>query len=104
MADILEGVVTEVVDGDTLELEVERVVEAQDAGRYGAIEMVRFAGDGTSEMDEEAAAAAELGYENRRVRCYVLDRDEEGRIIGEIEVLGDAKGLEPRYGVDADGE
>ena len=88
MADILEGIVIDVVDGEMIELEVEHVI-ADDPGRYGAREFVRVTEGGlASRRDaEDSEAAALMDQENRRVRCYVEERDAQGRIIGEIEVL-----------------
>jgi hypothetical protein len=106
MTDILEGVVMDVVDGEMLELEVDRV-DAEDVSEYGAREFVRVTetGRATREdaLDEEAAALMALNYQNRRVRCYVEQRDDQGRIIGEIEVLSEGRPSEP-YGLDEDGE
>ena len=90
MADILEGVVLDVVDGEMLELEVERV-RASGGDRYGAREFVRVTEGRLADRDdadeEESAALMALTYQNRRVRCYVEERDQLGRIIGEVEVL-----------------
>ncbi len=93
MADILEGLVLDVVDGEVLELEIERV-EAEDPGRYGARELIRlvdsrFASEHEDDHEEtaETAAMMELTYQNRRIRCFVEQRDQDGRIIGEVEVL-----------------
>ena len=106
MADILEGVVMDVVDGEMLELEVDHV-EARNIGSYGAREFVRVTESGMASredaLDEESAARMALNYQNRRVRCYVEERDDQGRIIGEVEVLGEAEPSEP-YGIDEDGE
>ncbi len=87
MADMLEGLVLDVVDGEVLELEVERV-EADEPGRYGAREYIRlrFASEHDDD-NEESAAVMELTYQNRRVRCFVEQRDADGRILGEVEVL-----------------
>jgi hypothetical protein len=106
MVDILEGVVLDVVDGEMLELEVDRV-EAENAGRYGARELVRVTDVANhsreDSLDEEAAARMVMDYENRRVRCYVLERDDQGRIIGEVEVLSEGDLSEP-YGLNDEGE
>jgi hypothetical protein len=104
MADTLEGLVLDVVDGEVLELEVEHV-HADEPGRYGAREFIRlsegrFADEHAAE-DDEAAALMALTYQNRRVRCFVEQRDEEGRIIGEVEVLGPAT-PDPTYLVTDD--
>src|SRR5689334_19541970 len=94
MADILEGVVVDVVDGEMIELEVEHVI-ADEPGRYGARELVRITEAGRASRadaeDSESAALMDLTYENRRVRCYVEARDDDGHLIGEVEVLGEAR-------------
>jgi hypothetical protein len=106
MADILEGVVMDIVDGEMLELEVDHV-EARNAGEYGAREYVRVTEGGMASrqdaLDEESAARMAMNYQNRRVRCFVEDRDDQGRIIGEVEVLSEGHPSEP-YGIDEDGE
>src|SRR4051812_21075962 len=90
MPDILEGVVMDVVDGEMIELEVDHV-DARNASQYGAREYIRVT-DGSvasreDALDEEAAARMALDYQDRRVRCYVEERDDQGRIIGELEIL-----------------
>ncbi|HYE04636.1 MAG TPA: hypothetical protein VEL07_03865 [Planctomycetota bacterium] len=94
MPDILEGTVLDVVDGEMLELEVERV-QSEDRRQYGARELVRVTeadlATRTDADDDEAAALMALTYQNRRVRCYVEERDRLGRIIGEVEVLQQAE-------------
>ncbi|MBA2480715.1 MAG: hypothetical protein H0V44_08635 [Planctomycetes bacterium] len=106
MADILEGVVMDVVDGEMIELEVDRI-DAPNASLYGAREFIRVSdSDHASRLDadeEESAARMALDYQDRRVRCYVEERDAAGRIIGELEILSDARRREP-YGLDQDGE
>lgn len=106
MVDILEGVVMDVVDGEMLELEIDHI-EARNVGAYGAREFVRVTEVGQASrmdaLDEESAARMTLNYQNRRVRCYVEERDGQGRIIGEVEVLSEGRPSEP-YGIDEDGE
>lgn len=106
MVDILEGTVLEVVDGEVLEVEVERV-QARDAGHYGAREWIRVGDVGevshAQALDEEAAARMVMDYENRRVRLYVQDRDDQGRLIGDVEVLSEGQIDEP-YGLNDEGE
>ena len=90
MSDILEGVVVDIVDGEMLELEVDHV-EASEGGVYGAHEFVRVTESAHASradaLDEEAAARMTLDYQDRRVRCYIENRDDQGRLIGEVEVL-----------------
>jgi hypothetical protein len=106
MVDILEGMVVDVVDGEMLELVVDRVV-ANNAGLYGSHEFVRVTDTGHASredsLDEEAAARMALDYQDRRVRCYVEDRDDQGRIIGEIEVLSQGP-QKDAYGISDEGE
>ncbi len=91
MADVLEGVVLDVVDGEMLELEVDHV-QSLDHHQYGAHELVRVTESHLAVRsdadDDESAALLALTYQNRRVRCYVEERDQLGRIIGVVEVLG----------------
>ena len=106
MADILEGVVLDVVDGEMLELEVDHV-QGADLGPYGGHELVRVTEGRLADRDdadeEESAALMALTYQNRRVRCYVEERDQLGRIIGEIEVLGPGE-PDPLFGGDDDAQ
>jgi hypothetical protein len=106
MSDILEGVVVDVVDGEMLEIDVDRV-EAQDAGLYGSHVFVRVTetdhASREDSLDEEAAARMALDYQDRRVRCYVEDRDDQGRIIGEVEVLSQGPQRDT-YGISDEGE
>jgi hypothetical protein len=103
MADILEGRVLDVIEGDVIELAVERVARG-DLSRYRAREWVllRAAGE-PCEIDDELAASSTSPYHQRRVRLYVRSRDDQGRILGEIEVL-DAPHPDEPYGMDDDGE
>jgi hypothetical protein len=104
MGDVLEGLVLDVVDGEMLEVEVEHVL-APDPGRYGAREYVRVTEGGRStrgEADqEESAAYMGLTYQNRRVRVLVEERDDQGRLIGEVEVLGSGT-PDPIFGILSD--
>jgi hypothetical protein len=106
MSDILEGRVTDVVDGEMLELAVDHV-RARDPSQYGAQELVRVTGANEASRanaaEDEAAALMALTYQNRRVRCYVEERDSAGRIIGEIEVLS-ADEPEAIFGTTDDAE
>ena len=105
MSDILEGVVIDVVDGEMIELEVERV-RGHELGSYGAHVLVRVTEGGHGfhheALNDEEAARMLLDFENRRVRCVVLAKDDEGHLIGDIEVLGSA--LAHEEGTDEDGE
>src|SRR4051812_4430640 len=106
MVDIVEGVVVDVVDGEMLEVVVDHV-EARDAGRYGSHEFVRVTetdhASREDALDEEAAARMALDYQDRRVRCYVEERDDQGRLIGEVEVLSQGPQRDT-YGISDEGE
>lgn len=104
MGDVLEGLVLDIVDGEMLELEVTQV-HADHPGHYGAREYVRVTeGGGSSRADadqEESAALMALTYQNRRVRVLVEERDDQGRLLGEVEVLSEAQ-PDAIYGVYSD--
>ncbi len=104
MVDILEGRVLDVVEGDVIELAVERVA-AGDRGSYRAREWILLGQSegGPCEIDDEIAGSVAADYDQRRVRCYVRARDGRGRIIGDIEIL-DAPHPDEPYGMDGDGE
>lgn len=105
MVDILEGLVLDVVDGEILEVEVERVI-ADDPGAYGAREFVRVTEGGRSSRadagDDEAAALMGLTYQNRRVRVIVEERDSDGRLLGDVEVGSTAGEPDPIFGILSD--
>ncbi len=93
MADILEGIVLDIVDGEVFELEVTRV-EQGDTSQYGAREYIRAMDPdrpGSVASDHESAALMALTYQNRHVRCYVLERDGLGRLSAEVEVQSAAE-------------
>jgi hypothetical protein len=105
MSDILEGVVMDVAQDGMLELAVEHV-EAADAGRYHQHEWVRLPVGGSRSVDGPQAVMSAVpgtGLEHRRVRCYIQCRDDQGRLVGEVEVLANAPLVEP-YGLDEHGE
>jgi len=92
--DVLEGLVLDIIDGEMLELEVEHV-EVSHGHSYGAREYVRVTDAGESSRGdanlEESAALMALTYQNRHVRVLVEERDDQGRLIGEVEVLSEAQ-------------
>jgi hypothetical protein len=94
MSDIIEGVVVDVVDGEMIELEVEHV-HGHSLGSYGARVLVRVTEGGhgfhSEALNDEEAAHMMMDFANRRVRCSVIAKDDEGRLIGDLEVLGFAK-------------
>lgn len=104
MTDVIEGLVLDVIDGEMLELEVEQVIESE-LDTYGARETVRVTDAGRANREdaanEEAAALMALTYQNRRVRCYVEERDDAGRLIADVEVLSAAE-PDTLYGAHVD--
>lgn len=94
MADILEGLVIDIIDGEMLELDVE-YAEAGIPGHYGAHEYVRVCErdrSGRHDADaDECAALMAVTYQNRRVRVLVQGRDDQGSLIGVVDVLTESE-------------
>ena len=94
MADILIGLVLDIIDGEMLELDVE-YAEDGILGHYGAHEYVRVCeGDRSSRHDadaDECAALMAVTYQNRRVRVLVQGRDDQGSLIGVVDVLTESQ-------------
>ena len=90
MADTIRGPVTEVIDGDTFDMNITHVGN-DNKEEYGDSERVRIAGIDAPEIDTEDGKKAKKALSNKisgkEVRCKIQTRDTYGRIVAEIEVL-----------------
>jgi len=90
MDDLIDAVVTEVLDGETIAL---RVIHRDPANRgsYAGAELLRvITGPGElthQEPREETAAAVRRVEAGASVCCRVRERGSDGTLIGEIERL-----------------
>ena len=90
MADIIEGPVTTVVDGDTFDMKVTRTGENNRA-KYNDRERVRIADTDAAELPTAAGKQAKEALERKlggkEVRCHVEARDAYGRVVAEVTIL-----------------
>lgn len=90
MADIIRGPVTNVIDGDTFEMEVTHVGK-NNKEKYNDNETVRIAGIDAPEINTDEGKKAKKELEKKisgqEVRCTVQARDTYGRVVADIEVL-----------------
>lgn len=90
MKDTIKGQVTEIIDGDTFDMNVTQVGK-NNKERYNAEERVRISGIDTLELPSESGRQAKDNLEKKikgkAVRCNIETRDTYGRIVASIEVL-----------------
>lgn len=91
MKDIIEGVVVNVVDGDTFDLDIDRI-GTQNRYQYSDIERIRVAGIDAPELGTNAGRAAHARLrsqiQGQRVRVEVHARDVWRRVVGSIVAAG----------------
>lgn len=91
MADIIEGPVTRVIDGDTFEMRVTHVGESNEYDDYNQYERIRIADTDAPELGtlQGSIARSQLqrALQGKIVRCTVLTRDCYRRIIANVKVL-----------------
>ena len=89
MADIIEGPVIRVIDGDTFEMQVTR--EESNEYDYNQYERIRIADIDAPELGTRQGRIARDRLQNalqgKMVRCTVQTRDVYGRIVASVEVL-----------------
>ena len=89
MADTIRGRVTDVVDGDTFDMEVTHA-DKKNTDEYNPEERVRIAGVDSPELDTEEGKKAKKSLEKKlsgkEVRCTVQTRDTYGRIVADVQV------------------
>jgi len=90
MADTIRGQVTEVLDGDTFDMEVTHVGRDNEV-HYHSEERIRIADTDAPALGAAAGRVAKRRLEERlrgqEVRCYVQARDNYGRVVADVEVL-----------------
>ena len=90
MADIIEGPVIRVIDGDTFEMQVTRIGESNEYD-YNQCERIRIADIDAPELGTLQGRIArdrlQQALQGRMVRCTVQTRDVYGRIVASVEVL-----------------
>ena len=90
MADAIGGPVTDVVDGDTFDMDVTYRGE-KNTEKYNDKERVRIAGINAPEIGTEGGKKAKKELEkkisDKEVRCTVRARDTYGRIVADIKIL-----------------
>lgn len=93
MPDILLGKVTNVVDGDTFNMQVMLVngFRLSNTSVYNSSERIRIADYDAPELGTLAGAIAKTNLEkvllHKNVRCNVEARDTYGRVVATVEVL-----------------
>lgn len=89
MADIIEGKVTEVVDGDTFRIDMTFEDEDNDY-EYNTKEKIRIGGIDAPELEEPGGERSKEDLENaidgENVRCTVYARDKYGRLVADVEI------------------
>ena len=90
MADTIRGPVTNVIDGDTFDMNVTHLGK-KNTIKYNDDERIRIAGIDAPEINTEEGKKAKKKLEKKisgkEVRCTVQARDTYGRIVADIEVI-----------------
>ena len=90
MPDIIKGLVTNVVDGNTFELRVTHA-PGDNNGTNGKNEKIRIAEIDASESNFFTSYGAKKDLENaildKEVRCYVQAKDENNMLIAKVEFV-----------------
>ena len=87
MADTIWGVVIDVLDGDTFDLDVSHISETNEY-EYNDVERIRLSGVNAPELDEPGGQGAKRRLKSqiagRFVRVDIKARDRYKRLIGEV--------------------
>ena len=90
MADIIQGPVTQVVDGDTFDMTVTHTGTGN-KNKYNNSERVRIASIDAPELNTAAGKrskdALERTIKGKRVSCSVQARDTYGRVVADVKVI-----------------
>ena len=90
MPDIIAGTVTQVIDGDTFDMQVTGLGRSNTYS-YNSEERIRIAGSNAPELGTLAGAIAKTKLEktllHKNVCCNVEARDTYGRVVATVEVL-----------------
>lgn len=89
MVDFIKGPVTNVIDGDTFEMDVERV-GTNNQYDYNYHERIRIAKIDAPELSSSSGYRAkrdlERAIQRAYVKCYIQDRDSYGRLIANVSI------------------
>ena len=90
MPDIIAGTVTQVIDGDTFDMQVTNSGPSN-TYFYRSFERIRMANSDAPELRTLKGPSVKTNLEaillNRVVRCIVQSRDTYGRVVADVEVL-----------------
>ena len=89
MADVIWGLVTNVIDGDTFEMNVTHIGKSN-SNKYNENEIVRINGIDAPEMGTPEGLTAKMALSLRilgkQVVCTVHARDKFGRVVADFEI------------------
>lgn len=90
MADTIKGPVTNIVDGDTFDMDV-IPTDKENEHEYNDSERIRFSNISAHELDAEGGEEQKDALFNlldgQTVRVTVAARDTYGRIVGTVEIV-----------------
>ena len=90
MADLIQGEVTEVIDGDTFVLNVEQI-GTQNKEEYKNSEKIRIANIDAPELKSPFGLSSKISLENKikgkTVHCTIQTRDSYGRVVATIKIV-----------------
>lgn len=91
MTDMIIGIVTYVIDGDTFDMKVTHLGDDNEYD-YGQKERVRISDIDAPELGTRMGPLSRYALQrllmDRKVHCDVLSRDKYGRVIAEVSVGG----------------
>lgn len=91
MTDTIRGPVIKIIDGDTFDMKVTHTGK-DNKNKYNDEERIRIEGIDAPELGTPAGQKAkddlERKYAGKEVRCYIQTRDDYGRLIAEVKVIG----------------
>jgi len=89
MLDLVKGTVTNVVDGDTFDINVERIGN-HNKYQYNNNERVRIENIDTPELPSSAGVRAKIDLERavlgKYVKCDIKARDKFGRLVSHVTI------------------
>lgn len=90
MVDTIRGLVIEIIDGDTFDMNVTHTGN-DNKNDYNNKERIRIAGIDAPELrsprGQRSKDLLERKLKGKEVRCYVQARDTYGRVVAEVKVL-----------------
>lgn len=90
MADVIQGPVTQVIDGDTFDMTVSRI-GTNNKNKYNGTERIRIASIDAPELNTLAGKRSKDSLERKikgkNVSCSVQARDTYGRIVADVRLV-----------------